>query len=59
MSRLVLYTALEEFKLRTGWSNTTIDVLSFAAAPLFFPAMVIHGAVMDRREARKRHSRIG
>ena len=53
----VLYTALEEFRFRTGWSNSTIDVLSFVAAPLFFPAMVIHGAVMDRREARRRQPR--
>jgi Cu(I)/Ag(I) efflux system membrane protein CusA/SilA len=46
----VLYTALEEFKLRTGWSNGVIGVLSFVGAPLFFPAIVIHGAVMDRKD---------
>ena len=46
----VLYSALEEFKLRTGWNNTTIGVMSSVAAPLFFPAMVIYGAVMDRKD---------
>jgi Cu(I)/Ag(I) efflux system membrane protein CusA/SilA len=45
----VLYTALREFRLWTGWDNRVIDGLAFAAAPVFFPAVVVYVAVMERR----------
>ncbi len=45
----VLYTALKEFRMRTGWDSKAIDAVSFIAAPVFFPVVVIHGAVMERR----------
>jgi hypothetical protein len=45
----VLYSALKEFQLRTGWSGKAVDALSSVAAPVFFPAVVIYGRVVEGR----------
>ena len=45
----VLYAALKEFQLATGWSGRTVDAVSFIAAPVFFPAVVIADRIRERR----------
>jgi Cu(I)/Ag(I) efflux system membrane protein CusA/SilA len=45
----VLYAALKEFQLHTGWSNKVIDTLAVVGAPVFFPAVVIYNELTERR----------
>jgi Cu(I)/Ag(I) efflux system membrane protein CusA/SilA len=45
----VLYSALKEFQLNTGWSGRAVDAVSFLAAPVFIPLAVIYDKVMERR----------
>ena len=45
----VLYSAIKEFQLATGWSGSAVDAVSFLGAPVFFPVMVIYGKVMEHR----------
>jgi Cu(I)/Ag(I) efflux system membrane protein CusA/SilA len=45
----VLYAALREFQLHTGWSNKAIDALAFVGAPIFLPAVVIYNSIAERR----------
>ncbi len=49
----VLYAALKEFQLNTGWSGKLIDAVAFIGAPVFFPAVVIHGELTERRRRRR------
>jgi Cu(I)/Ag(I) efflux system membrane protein CusA/SilA len=48
----VLYAALKEFEINTGWSGRAVDAVALVGAPIFFPAAVIHGAVVERRRRR-------
>ncbi len=50
----VLYSAIKEFELNTGWSGRAVDIVAFVGAPLFFPAVVIYDAVMARRRRRRK-----
>jgi Cu(I)/Ag(I) efflux system membrane protein CusA/SilA len=45
----VLYAALKEFQLNTGWSGKTVDAVSFITAPVFFPAVVIYDKILQGR----------
>jgi hypothetical protein len=45
----VLYAALKEFQLHTGWSEKVIDGLAIIGAPIFIPAVVVYNAFVERR----------
>ncbi len=45
----VLYAALKEFELNSGWSGKALDAAAFIGAPVLFPVVVIHGAVVERQ----------
>ncbi|MFH1312357.1 MAG: efflux RND transporter permease subunit [Candidatus Eisenbacteria bacterium] len=48
----VLYAALKEFQLNTGWNGKIIDAVAFIGAPILLPAVVIHGELAERRKRR-------
>ncbi len=45
----VLYSALKEFQLNSGWSAQAVDAVSFLAAPVFFPAAVVYDRIRQKR----------
>jgi Cu(I)/Ag(I) efflux system membrane protein CusA/SilA len=49
----VLYAAMKEFQLNTGWSAGAIDTVASLGAPILLPAMVIHGEVTQRRNRKR------